>query len=94
MAIEFDWPPQFTEVDKRVANMILEYLGKHPDSKDTLEGIAEWWLDKQQIEQSVETVARGLSILCSQGVILEEKCVGDFSYYKLKDKCMCNREDK
>jgi len=34
---------------KRYLQEILEYLRKHPEASDTLEGIAEWWLLNQRI---------------------------------------------
>ena len=69
----------------RIATQILFYLKKHPEAKDTLEGITEWWLEKQWIEESVESVARGLSQLCARGLVREEKVFGKNSFYKLNN---------
>ena len=69
--------------DKIVADRIKKYLLKHPEGKDTLEGIAEWWLDIHYIEESVEVVAHALSDLCQQGNILSEKGFNGSIYYKL-----------
>lgn len=30
--------------------MILDYLRKNPNAADTLEGIAQWWLEQERIE--------------------------------------------
>lgn len=71
--------------DDRIAAQILHYLKKHPEAKDTLEGITEWWIEKQLIEESVESVARGLSQLCAKGLLKEEKVIGKNSFYKLNN---------
>ncbi len=69
--------------DASIAERIVSYLMNHPESKDTLEGIAQWWLEKEYIEETVDTVAQGLSVLCSQGLVVEEKGAGTPPYYKL-----------
>lgn len=48
---------------------IWGYLLKHLNSKDTLEGIAEWWLTTHSVEETVDLVARALSYLCTKGVV-------------------------
>lgn len=73
------------DADKKIAQKILSYLLKHPQSKDTLEGIAQWWLEKECIEESVDMVDRGLSLLCSQGLVVEEKGVATSPYYRLNN---------
>jgi hypothetical protein len=74
---------RLVDSDDRIAAQILLYLKKHPQAKDTLEGITEWWLEKQLIDQSVESVARGVSQLCARGLLREEKIMGKNSFYKL-----------
>lgn len=83
MGFEVRGASSYDEADKRIANNILNYLLKHQESKDTLEGISQWWLEKEYIEETVDTVAQGLSLLCSQGLVVEEKGAGTPPYYKL-----------
>ena len=71
------------EKDRKVAAEILEYLANNPNSKDTLEGIAEWWLLKNYVETGVEAVARGLAYLCSLGYVHEDPCNGNEPIYRL-----------
>ncbi len=71
------------EKHKFVAERVLKYLLKHPTCEDTLEGIAEWWLEIHYIEESVEAVANALSYLCQQGTVLSEKDASGSTYYKL-----------
>ena len=40
-----------------VAKKILEYLRHHPEAKDTLDGVAQWWLKKSDIYLVREALA-------------------------------------
>ena len=73
----------YKDTEESIAQRILSYLMNRPESKDTLEGIAQWWLEREYIEESVDMVSRELSLLCSQGFVVEEKGVGTSPYYKL-----------
>lgn len=74
------------EVQDKTADEILAYLFKHPKSKDTLEGIAEWWLERHYIDLGVDLVAKALSQLCSKGIVLEKRYGGGNSHYELNFK--------
>jgi hypothetical protein len=50
-----------------VERQILDYLTKHPAAQDTLRGIVEWWLLRQNIEQSTADVEAALDGLVAQG---------------------------
>ena len=66
-----------------IANEIEEYLFQHPDAADTIDGIAKWWLTRQQYEHSYETVSMAVEYLLAQGKI--SKCSqGRKAVYKLK----------
>lgn len=55
--------PLFIMDKDEVAKRIMNYLRKHPDAGDTLEGITKWWLQSECIEQSVEKVSSALQLL-------------------------------
>jgi len=65
------------------AILILNYLVKHPDAKDTLEGIARWWILREQIEQSVEKVSQTLADLVAQEFIIIKKYYNQEKMYQL-----------
>lgn len=73
----------YKNIEESIAQRILSYLMNRPEAKDTLEGIAQWWLEREYIEESVDRVSRELSLLCSQGLVVQEKGVGMSPYYKL-----------
>ena len=64
------------------AILILNYLVKHPDAKDTLEGIARWWILREQIEQSVEKVSQTLADLVAQEFIIIKKYYNQEKMYQ------------
>ncbi len=54
-----------------ISQEILEYLRKHPDASDTLEGITEWWLLNQRISYEMKRVKAAISNLIEEGWVVE-----------------------
>ena len=69
-----------------LSRQILDYLQKHPEAGDTLEGIASWWLEQQRIEQLVEEVAEALELLEKKGDIKTFKTISGNTVFKIKKK--------
>jgi hypothetical protein len=61
----------------------LAYLAEHPDAMDTLEGIAEWWVLRQQVRVELDSLNRALLRLTAEGV-LEAEGKGELARYHLK----------
>ncbi|MCB0302310.1 MAG: hypothetical protein KDI38_00870 [Calditrichaeota bacterium] len=62
--------------DQKVVNVairILDYFRLHPAAKDTLEGIANWWLGENK-----EIVEEALQILIREGVVEEHHKIYQF----------------
>jgi predicted transcriptional regulator len=74
-----NWP----EKESDMARAILEYLQGHPDAKDTLEGIAQWWLLKEWTERKHHEIETSLADLVSKGLVMERKREGMPPYYRL-----------
>jgi hypothetical protein len=72
-----------SENDEEVAEAILGYLEEHPHATDTVEGIAEWWIMRQQIRVNATTVTRVLQDLMERGLV-EELGAGEQRRYRLK----------
>jgi hypothetical protein len=81
-----NWPSGLEAVmqhdDDELAEAILGYLAERPQAADTLEGIAEWWLLRQQVRVVVARVERVLGRLTACG-ILEETGTGDSRRYRV-----------
>jgi hypothetical protein len=57
--------------EEQLAGAILKYLAEHPHASDTLEGIAEWWIMRQQIRVEADRVAKVLRQLTESGLLEE-----------------------
>jgi Mn-dependent DtxR family transcriptional regulator len=67
------------KIENELSKKILEYLDKKPDAGDTLEGITEWWLESERVDQAVDQVAEVLEALIKKGLIIKSK----YGVYKL-----------
>jgi hypothetical protein len=54
-----------------ISQEILEYLRKHPEASDSLEGITEWWLLSQRINYEMERVKIAVLKLVKEGWVIE-----------------------
>jgi DNA-binding transcriptional regulator PaaX len=52
---------------------ILDYLRQHPRAADSLEGIAGWWLLRQQVCEALSAVRQGLERLTAEGIVTERR---------------------
>ncbi len=82
-ALWLEVPGENVVISEEVVREILRYLVKHPAAKDTLEGIARWWLDRRHVERSVEEVAHSVRLLVSRGLILERCRKTGRPYYQV-----------
>lgn len=55
--------------DDQVRSLVIGYLNDHPTAMDTLDGIAAWWIRRQQIDIEVRRIARVLDTLVAEGVL-------------------------
>lgn len=67
-----------------VAKRIMNYLHKHPDARDTLEGITRWWLGFEKIDESVDSVSKVIEGLIKKGLVKKEELQGGKAYYKIR----------
>jgi hypothetical protein len=72
--------PYSTE-EQETAWRILRYLRKHPNAKDTTDGIARWWLQQESGDAARIQVERALAFLLGIGLIIETQRKGLPRYY-------------
>jgi hypothetical protein len=70
--------------EQKLAQQIQNYLELCPQAGDTLDGIASWWLLRQQVSESVNEIKRALTILKARNVILEQRVAGRTIYVARK----------
>ena len=59
--------------DKKMAQEIMAYLRENPCAGDSVEGISRWWLTRERITQSINTVQQALEHLSSVGLVYERR---------------------
>ena len=69
--------------ESRIGNEILAYLLEHPNARDTLEGIVDWWLLERQIKFQTARVKEALSDLVARGFILKKKGSNSQIHYRI-----------
>jgi hypothetical protein len=57
--------------DERLARAVLSHLTQGAYARDTLEGIVQWWLQKERIDDAVTHVLRVLDHLVGLGLVVE-----------------------
>lgn len=62
---------------------ILSYLERHPGAVDTVEGIAEWWITRERIEQGVRETVAALEFLVSRDLVIEDRASENRPRYRL-----------
>jgi hypothetical protein len=60
---------------------ILAYFADHPEAKDTLEGIVEWWLLEECIKRANGQVKAVLTQLVEDGLLMARECTVGRVYY-------------
>ena len=70
----------------QIGSQILTYLFEHPEARDTLEGIVEWWLLERKINFETARVKEALSEIVAQGLILEQKGPDSQIHYRINQK--------
>jgi hypothetical protein len=62
-----DFSEDNNEGNNVVAWLILGYLCSHPDAKDTVEGVGNWWLNGEGIKIDAHMVRGSLAYLVKRG---------------------------
>ncbi len=62
---------------------ILRYLLSHPDAKDSIEGIMQYWIRRQQLEQNIEEVAAVVNGLVDKSILVQRIGTGTGTIYSI-----------
>lgn len=66
--------PKDTLVDT-IAEEIAEYLAVQESAADTLDGIVQWWLLRQRLQEGRRQVEAAVDLLCRKGTLKQQKLV-------------------
>jgi hypothetical protein len=69
--------------NRPLADEVLDYLVQHPQARDTMEGIVEWWLLEQRIRSAIAEVEAALRDLVSRDFVIARECQDGHTYYGL-----------
>jgi hypothetical protein len=62
---------------------ILAYLARHPNARDTEEGILGWWVHEAYIHEWAPKIAETLLLLVERGILEMEKRADGHVFYHL-----------
>ncbi len=68
---------------EEITKRILDYLNNNPDAGDTLEGISNWWLECERVNQSVDKISRILEAMVKRGNLKKIKQDNTSCIYKI-----------
>ena len=66
-----------------IAHEILAYRADHPEAHDTLDGIVQWWLLGQKVENKSAIVKKAVDELVGMGLILQCQNKKSQIYYRM-----------
>ncbi len=70
-----------------VAKKILAYWVDNPHAKDTVDGIADWWVRYREFEYWRPRIKEALAELVERKLVLEKEGRDSQVYYELNRKC-------
>ena len=69
----------------QVYDSILAYLVENPEARDTVEGIAQWWLLEQEIRFYLHEIETALDKLVSGGLLLKLGAIYRLDHNKMDE---------
>jgi Fe2+ or Zn2+ uptake regulation protein len=76
---------------QRLFRMVVHRLSRFPEGGDTIEGITNWWLQCERIEESVDEVAEVLETLVEEGVVERHRMIGGTTFYKINQEAFASK---
>lgn len=64
-----------------LATEIAEYLARHPEAADSLDGIVHWWVGRQRFDCSATRVREALERLVARGLVRRWESGDGTCYY-------------
>ncbi len=77
-------PEDLPHTVARVIYEIAQYMSRHPDARDTLEGIRDWWLPSESSYTPAE-LQQALDILTGWGWLVKQTLVTQTLVYGVSE---------
>ena len=62
---------------------ILDYLARHPDAQDTIDGILHWWVLESCIRKWTHTIGEAVAQLVERGFLQEKTSGAGHVFYRV-----------
>ena len=62
---------------------ILDYLARHPDAQDTIDGILHWWVHESYLRVWAPRIAATLKLLVERGILEQKPRADGHIFYHL-----------
>jgi hypothetical protein len=72
--------------EEKIALRILAYLKEHPQAKDTIEGISQWWLGREVSTHRLADLEKAVSRLLSRDLIVSTQLKGSPPCYAVNPR--------
>jgi hypothetical protein len=69
---------------------ILDYLARHPDAQDTIEGILHWWVLDSCIRKYAPRITKTVTQLVKQGFLQQKRSADGNVFYRLSPGYLAN----
>jgi hypothetical protein len=72
---------------------ILDYLARHPDAQDTIDGILHWWVLDSCIRKWSPTIAETVARLVERGFLEERPSADGHVFYRISRQSLATLTD-
>ncbi|HWM24574.1 MAG TPA: hypothetical protein VNP98_07100 [Chthoniobacterales bacterium] len=73
---------------------ILEYLAKHPEAQDTIDGILHWWVLDSCIRSWAPKIAETVGQLVQDGFLEQKPSAGGHVFYRVSPQYLATLQQR
>jgi hypothetical protein len=73
---------------------ILDYLARHPNAQDTIDGILHWWVLDSCIRQWSRTIAETVAQLVQRGLLQEKPSTDGHVFYRVAPQYLATLQQR
>jgi hypothetical protein len=73
---------------------ILDYLARHPDAQDTIDGILHWWVLDAHIRKWAPKIAETVAQLVQQGFLEQKRSAEGNVFYRASSNYLATLQQR